>query len=370
MKVLFIVQGEGRGHLTQAITLEEALRKEGHEVVEVLVGKSKSRRLPDFFRRAMKVPIRQFESPNFLPTPTNKRNNIPRSVAYNVGRLYKYISSIRFLKSRITESGADIVVNFYELLTGLTYLIYNIDVPQVSIGHQYLFLRNDFKFPEVNRMELLSLRLFTYITSIGSCERLALSFRKMADDNAHHVKVVPPLIRKDVLERGNGAQNYILGYMVNAGYGESILAWHSTHKDVPLCVFWDKKGVEDTHRVDDTLTFYQLDDRKFIDAMAGCKAYATTAGFESVCESMYLGKPIMMVPAHIEQDCNAFDAAQCGAGIVAQDFDIDRLMAFAATYKPDPAFRQWATCAGALITASIEAAARREGVTGSQKAMA
>ena len=49
MKFLFIVQGEGRGHLTQAITLEEILRRNGHEVVEVLVGKSSSRRLPGFF---------------------------------------------------------------------------------------------------------------------------------------------------------------------------------------------------------------------------------------------------------------------------------------------------------------------------------
>ena len=39
MKFLFIVQGEGRGHFTQAITLEEMLLRNGHEVVEVLVGK-------------------------------------------------------------------------------------------------------------------------------------------------------------------------------------------------------------------------------------------------------------------------------------------------------------------------------------------
>ena len=51
MKFLFIVQGEGRGHLTQAITLEEILLRNGHEVVEVLVGKSSSRRLPGFFTR-------------------------------------------------------------------------------------------------------------------------------------------------------------------------------------------------------------------------------------------------------------------------------------------------------------------------------
>ena len=51
MKFLFIVQGEGRGHLTQAITLEEMLLRNGHEVVEVLVGESSSRILPGFFNR-------------------------------------------------------------------------------------------------------------------------------------------------------------------------------------------------------------------------------------------------------------------------------------------------------------------------------
>lgn len=34
--------------------------------------------------------------------------------------------------------------------------------------------------------------------------------------------------------------------------------------------------------------------------MAGCKAYACTAGFESVCEALYMGKPCMMIPAHVE----------------------------------------------------------------------
>lgn len=43
MKALFIVQGEGRGHLTQAISLEKLLRDNGHEVVEILVGKSETR---------------------------------------------------------------------------------------------------------------------------------------------------------------------------------------------------------------------------------------------------------------------------------------------------------------------------------------
>ena len=68
MKILFIVQGEGRGHLTQAISMERLLRSNGHEVVEVLVGKSESRRLPGFFIRNIQAPVKQFISPNFLPT--------------------------------------------------------------------------------------------------------------------------------------------------------------------------------------------------------------------------------------------------------------------------------------------------------------
>ncbi len=94
IKVLFVVQGEGRGHLTQAIAMEDLLRRNGHEVVEVLVGKSNSCSLPGFFNRNIKAPIKRFLSPNFLPTPANKRVCLFRSVAYNVTRIPTYIHVI------------------------------------------------------------------------------------------------------------------------------------------------------------------------------------------------------------------------------------------------------------------------------------
>ena len=48
MKYLFIVQGEGRGHMTQAMTLERMLLDRGHEVVGIMVGKSPIRKVPEF----------------------------------------------------------------------------------------------------------------------------------------------------------------------------------------------------------------------------------------------------------------------------------------------------------------------------------
>ena len=73
MKILFIIQGEGRGHLTQALSLRQKLMAEGHEIVGVLVGKSPARRLPDFFLNKIQSPVYPFESPNFLPTAKNKQ---------------------------------------------------------------------------------------------------------------------------------------------------------------------------------------------------------------------------------------------------------------------------------------------------------
>lgn len=79
-------------------------------------------------------------------------------------------------------------------------------------------------------------------------------------------------------------------------------------------------------KIDDCLSFHQLDDTLFLRYMSGAKAYATTAGFESVCEAMYLNKPVLMVPTHIEQACNAYDASLTGAGVVADCFASGRVI--------------------------------------------
>ena len=354
MKAIFIVQGEGRGHLTQAIAMEDLLRRHGHEVVEVLVGKSDARHLPGFFNRNIHAPVKRFVSPNFLPTPANKRVNILRSVAYNLLWLPVYLRSILFIRQRIKESGADVVINFYELLTGLAYLILPPDVPQVSIGHQYVFLHRDFELPHSIRVSMFTLRLFTRLTCIGARVKLALSFHEMDDDVEQRIRVVPPLLRKDVLSCRGTEGDYVHGYMLNAGFGEEVRQWHEKHPDVPLHFFWDKRDEPEVLRVDDTLTFHQLDDMEFLRYMAGCKAYATTAGFESVCEAMYLGKPQLMVPAHIEQDCNAYDAVRNGAGITSDSFDLERLLRFAETYQPDAGFVRWVDSCPWRIVSCIE----------------
>ena len=341
MKILFVVQGEGRGHFTQALSLKSMLERNGHEVVEVLVGKSKARRLPDFFTKKINAPVHTFESPNFLPSAKNKQVSILVSILYNLLRVPVFLKSMYVIYREIKNSEADLVINFYELLTGLTYGLFLPKTPSICIAHQYLFLHPEFEFPEENRSKLFLLKFFTRMTALGATRRLALSFRSMPSVPEEKLVVVPPLLRNEVLEMKPSEGDYLHGYMVNSGFSEEVIRWHKQHPDLPLHFFWDKKNAEKETKVDANLSFHMLDDDLFLQYMAGCKGYATTAGFESVCEAMYLGKPVLLIPTHIEQVCNAHDAALSGAGVVAEAFELDKLLNFLPDYQQNIYFRNW-----------------------------
>jgi uncharacterized protein (TIGR00661 family) len=339
MKYMFTIQGEGRGHLTQAISMYEMLNRNGDEVVEILVGINEMLSLPSFFYEKIKCPVSTFNSSCFLFSPKNKKSLFFKSIFYNIGKLPDYIKSIRFIKRKIDGNGADLVINFYEALTGLTYAFMRPKTPYICIAHQYLFFHPDFVFPEKSKLQLAGLLLFTRLTCIGASRLLALSFREMR--NVNNIRVVPPLMRDEVLRKTPARGNYMLVYMLNAGFAEQITDWHCEHKDVHLHCFRDKKDAPKELRVDETLTFHQLDDTAFLNRMAGCQAYASTGGFESICEALYLQKPVMMIPAHIEQECNAFDAVIAGAGISADRFNLSNLLDFLPSYLPNTTFASW-----------------------------
>ena len=71
-KYILAVQGEGRGHMTQAISMYDMLVEQGHTVCAVLIGSSGNRDIPKFFFEKVKAPIIQLQSPNFVTDKKNK----------------------------------------------------------------------------------------------------------------------------------------------------------------------------------------------------------------------------------------------------------------------------------------------------------
>ena len=98
LNFIFIVQGEGRGHMTQAISLRDMLERAGHTLSCVLVGKSKRREIPAFFFEKIKSEVVSFESPNFVTDKKGKAIQIFPTITENLKRTGFFLSNLKVPK--------------------------------------------------------------------------------------------------------------------------------------------------------------------------------------------------------------------------------------------------------------------------------
>jgi uncharacterized protein (TIGR00661 family) len=349
-KVLFVVQGEGRGHMTQAISLKQLLEKNGFEISGALVGTSSRRKIPDFFIRQFSgVSVIGMQSPNFV-TKNNRGINIPATIWSNFVRLRTYLRSARLLKEKVAEWNPDIIVNFYEPIVGLYAKTVHKSKrpPIVCIAHQYLGEHTGFKFPEGHAIDRIFLKNYTRLTAFGAESILALSFDQLGYHKDKKLKVVPPLLRNEVKQLVASKQGYYLCYLVNAGYRDDIEKWHRSNSGICLHVFTDMDSEKEFVEVHENLFFHKLSDTKFLSYMAGCNGLISSAGFESVCEAFYLDKPVFMVPVegHFEQLCNGHDAKRAGVGIYDKKFAIGKFLDWLPEHKSrSAAFQKWESSA-------------------------
>lgn len=338
--------------MTQAISLHNMLLANGHQVCEVVVGKSARRKIPDFFyQKLTPTKIDTIESPNFVTDKNNKSIRMRRTGYTNIRRYRTFKASLRRLHQKVTEHQPDVIINFYDFLGGIYNRLYHHNCQFVCIAHQYLAAHTDFPFAKGNFWDRYSLKVGNWLTSMRASRRLALSFTD-AYQSTKDLVVTPPLLRQELHEIKPVNEGFILVYMVNDGYAEEVMKFHKLHPEVALHCFWDRKEANKKEVVDDTLTFHQISDTEFLDKMAKCAGYASTAGFESICEAMMLGKPVMMIPVagQYEQACNAIDAQRAGAGISSQEFDIGKLMVYLKAHQADAqTFSSWVKKAESII---------------------
>src|SRR5688500_2017978 len=95
LAVAFVVQGEGRGHLTQALALAGFLRSAGHEVVRAFVGVSPFRSVPEYFRTALDAPLETFDAPTQVPDRHARALSAGRTAADALARFPKFVAAGR-----------------------------------------------------------------------------------------------------------------------------------------------------------------------------------------------------------------------------------------------------------------------------------
>ena len=371
-RVLFFVQGEGRGHLTQSLALAAILAAGGDafELAGFVVGRGEGREIPDYFAARAGAPVHRIDSPR-LATRTGRSGaeaiSIGRTAARVAAAAPRYRQGLAAIDRLLAEVRPDLVVNFLEPMFGLYAMLRRPTVPTVSVGHQFCSLHPCWQAPPGRAFSRAQLRGYALFTSFGAAARLALSFYPMPDHAPRRVTVVPPLLRPGLAALPVRREPFVLAYLLKASYASQVIAWSERHPEQRLECFWDNTDRPNPWSPTPALRFHHLDDRLFLEKMAACSAVATTAGFESVCEAMFLGKPALTVPVagHYEQLGNALDAQRAGGAVFAGSFELERLLAFAAAYRPDPAFRAWVESAPgrvlAVLARVVEGARRQAG---------
>jgi UDP:flavonoid glycosyltransferase YjiC (YdhE family) len=121
---MFLVQGEGRGHMTQAMQLYKILKSNGHEVVHTFIGKSNRRKIPSYFYENMNDFVEELISPNFVLDKNNKSLNLTKTIFFNARYLGTYYRSLSTIHEKVKSLKPDVIVNFYDFLGGFYFLLF------------------------------------------------------------------------------------------------------------------------------------------------------------------------------------------------------------------------------------------------------
>ena len=137
MKILFGVQTEGNGHITQAIAVKQYLQSKNIDVSCAFAAKKK-RGLAKYFSDEFN--IIDYEGFDFV-FDGNGKVVIWKTVLKNVFELPRLISSFINICKTIKKEKPDTIFNFYEPLVGLTAIFFP-NIKYVSFGHQYAMESN------------------------------------------------------------------------------------------------------------------------------------------------------------------------------------------------------------------------------------
>ena len=359
----FLVQGEGRGHLTQALAAARHLRDAGHEVRHVLVGRSPHRTLPGYFAREIDAPVETFEAPVQVPDREGLGVSVNASARDAVRRLPDFLRAARRIHEATDQ--ADVVVNFFDLLGGVSRALFRTRAPAVSVAHNYVFLHPELAHAPGRPLVRALVLGYARATALRSAPRIALSFDPLPDPPDGRLVVAPPLLRAGLDARAPRDEGYLLAYALNPGYGDLLADWHRRNPTVTVHCYLDGGAAALAAEPQARFHAHALDQEGFLRHLEGCRVYVGTAGFESACEAFYLAKPALLIPTagQFEQSLNAWDAERVGA---ARPGGYDELDAFWRDPPvPSPtrveAFKSWVRRAPEIVVREVErAAARRQ----------
>jgi uncharacterized protein (TIGR00661 family) len=315
MKILFGVQTEGNGHITQCIATKQYLQSQGIKVTTAFAAKKK-RGLPKYFTDEFNVI--DYDGFDFVFDNVG-RVVIWKTIVKNTFELPRLIVSFIKICNIIQKEKPDAIFNYYEPLVGLTALFFK-NIKYVSFGHQYAM--DSIIYPRINGypVQKLFLSIINKITSIRA-KIVALSYYEFNDD----VMIAsPPILRSESYSVSDKQEDFVLVYLMNEDMLPQLISQANKHPNINIHCF-----TKLTKQYDElpNLKLFNLDGKLFQEKMKVCKAVVCSGGFETSAEAIYHKKPLLMIPMpnHYEQHANCNDAYLSSFAIYSESIDLSKI---------------------------------------------
>lgn len=304
MRIAYGVHGYGRGHATRALTLLPKLM-DRHEV-HILAGADAFDLLyPEYPDAVQRVPTLKYyynKAARCSKLATAVRN-MPAvlDVVFHGPTFESVCETLRTFSPDVVISDAELWTHHAARRMGL---------PRISIDHYGIIAQC---VPEISLRDKLRLliEVLTYRWLVRKPERVIVSSFYPAPPRRQGVRVVAPLLRKEVLETRPSRGEHLLVYLNKAEHQftpevEKAL----TSLDCPA-KFYGLEG-RPSH---DNITYRPLSNLPFVEDLASCRALVCTAGNQLVGEAMYFGKPMLVIPENtVEQRLNGDAVERLGIG--------------------------------------------------------
>ena len=323
-KIAISVCGEGRGHATRIATLVEHLMHE-HEVL-VYTSADALAFLRARFAAAAHGSVEIREIPGIVFQYTGGRLDVMRSIAAGLDYQARQLGPLvdRLIRE-LDGFRADLAITDFE--PALPRAASREGIPLVSVDHQHFLLAYDLDaLPWSLQWNawFMSHAVWLYVAEATDTVVSAF-FRPPLRRGWEHVVQVGPLLREAITSAVSHDGGFVVSYLRRHTPFSAIEALADCVMPVKVYGLGHRDHVGN-------VSFHTIDERRFIEDLAGCTAVVAAAGNQLIGEALHLGKPLLVLPerAHAEQMMNSHFLAGMGCGqfVLLEEIARDQVRAF------------------------------------------
>lgn len=304
-RILYGIHGTGHGHAMRGLTIARRLR--GHDFLFV-ADDDALHVLGDEF------PVERV--PNLGTVFRNYQVDLAATAAKALPLLLRREEYVRRVLDIAAKFRPDVCI------TDLEYFVpraaERLGLPCLTLGHQHVLTCCRHKnLPPRMWWDYMVQGLTPRLLFRPTRDNLIVSFYAPPVSPRYHARVVPPILRDQVIDRAPRDDGHVLVYQSNSTH-EALVEFLRRSTERACYVF----GYHRAEGREGNVIFMKKSEQGFLDLLEGCAYVVQGGGHTLMTESLHLGKPILTLPlkAMIEQRFNALYVERLGYGMQADMF--------------------------------------------------